>query len=151
MKRRGFLIGGVSLVAAAALGFFAMEIASEWEVAHGVRKKLPWLKLDDAGVREFAKAHVAELLAKRPTWYRWKYHFHQLFVHPAARWGISTDTRSRRDRLEDNFATIYLLSSDFFVNGSDESRLVKYVALYDPMRACGSPFARRPSDPEATV
>jgi hypothetical protein len=151
MKRRGFLIGGLGVIAAAAVGVFGVDIASEWEVANGVRRKLPWLKLDEAGLHEFAKAQVSSLLAKRPTWYRWKYHFHQLFVHPAAKWGISTDTRSRRDRLEDYFATIYLLSTDFFVNGADESRVVKYVALYDPMRACGNPFARRPSDPETNV
>jgi hypothetical protein len=32
-------------------------------------------------------------------------------------------------------------SSDFFKNGADESRTVRYIGNYDPLIACGNPFA----------
>jgi hypothetical protein len=54
----------------------------------------------------------------------------------------STDKRSRLARLEDSLVSTYLLSSDFFLNGADESRKINYVAYYDPMRPCQNPFAR---------
>jgi hypothetical protein len=147
VKRRRFLFGALGLAAVGALGLWGADFASESEIVSGVRRRLKFLKFDDAGLHAFAKDYIANMLAKRPSWYRWKLHFHVFFSKPMARWGISTDTRSRRDRLEDNLATLYLLSSDFFVQGSDQSRTIQYVALYDPMRACGNPFARPASDP----
>jgi hypothetical protein len=142
IKRRRILKIGLGIVAVAALGVWGVDLASESEIVSAVRRRLGFLRLDEAGLHSFAKDYISGLLAKRPSWYRWKYHVQSLFRKPGARWGISTDTRSRRERLADNLATLYLLSSDFFLNGADESRPVKYVSLYDPMRACGAPFAR---------
>jgi hypothetical protein len=141
IKRRGFLIG-LGAVAIAALGVWGVDIASESEIVSGVRRRLPFLKFDEPGLHAFAQDYIHALLAKRPSWYRWKYHIHTLLSKPAARWGMSTDKRTRRERLEDNFATLYLLSSDLFTSGADESRTIQYVNLYDPIRACGNPFAR---------
>jgi hypothetical protein len=148
IRRRRFLIGGLAIVAAAALGIWGVDIASEWEIVSGVRRRLSFLRLEEQGLHAFAKAYIAMQLVKRPTWYRWKYHFHSLFAKTGAQWGISSDHRSRRERLEDYLATIFLLSSDLFVAGADESRVVRYVALYDPMRPCGNPFARPFAGPE---
>jgi hypothetical protein len=146
IKRRGFLIG-LGVVGAGVLGVWGAELATEAEIVSSVRRRLPFLKFEDAGLHAFAKDYIRSMLAKRPSWYRWKYHFHSLFAKPGARWGLSTDKRSRRERAEDNFATLYLLSSDFFTTGhADESRIIQYVHLYDPMRACGNPFARPPVD-----
>jgi hypothetical protein len=141
VARRRVLVG-LGIAAVAAFGVWGVEIASEAEIVSAVRRRLGFLRLDDAGLHSFAKDYILAMLAKRPSWYRWKYHIQSLFRKPGARWGISTDTRSRRERLEDNLTTQYLLSSDLFVKGADESRIVQYVSLYDPMRACGSPFAR---------
>ena len=48
-------------------------------------------------------------------------------------------------RLEDNVVSRYLLSTDFFQNGANESRLVTYLSFYDPYTAvCRNPFARQP-------
>jgi hypothetical protein len=149
MQRRGFLVG-LGLLAVAGLGVWGAEIATESEIVSGVRRRLPFLKFDEAGLHAFAKDYIRTMLAKRPSWYRWKYHIYSLFSKPAARWGVSTDKRSRRERQEDFFATLFLLSSDLFtVGGGDESRTIQYVNLYDPMRACGNPFARPPLDPTA--
>jgi hypothetical protein len=149
INRRRLLIGGVGLAVLAAVGIFAGDLATEGEIASGIRRRLPFLHFDSAGLHAFAKDYIDSMLKKRPSWYRWKYHFHSLFSKAAARWGMSTDRRSRRERLEDFFATMYLLSSDFFVTGADPSRVVKYVALYDPMRACNNPFARSALDPQS--
>lgn len=47
-------------------------------------------------------------------------------------------------RLENNVVSMFLLSTDFFENGADESRLVKYVAFYDPTAAiCRNPFVNK--------
>jgi len=35
----------------------------------------------------------------------------------------------------------FLLSTDFFVNGADESRVVQYVAYHDKTLPCSNPFA----------
>lgn len=45
--------------------------------------------------------------------------------------------------LSPDFCTRYLMSTDFFRHGADESRLVRYVGFYDPDRtACNNPFAQ---------
>jgi hypothetical protein len=145
MKRRHLLIGGAAVIAATALGLYGAEYFSEDEIARAVRDRLRALRLDEEGPRAFSRDYVAALLAKRPTWFRIKYHIRSMVARrsPIADAYID-DHRSRRQKLEDNLAMVYLLSSDFFWNHADESRVVRYVALYDPMRACGNPFARPP-------
>jgi hypothetical protein len=149
VNRRRILKIGVGVAAVAALGVWGADVASEAEIVSAVRRRLSFLRLDEPGLHAFAKDYISNMLAKRPSWYRWKYHIQSMFRKPAASWGISTDTRTRRQRLEDNLTTIYLLSSDLFAEGADETRTVQYVNLYDPMRACGSPFARPPVDSNA--
>jgi len=149
VARRRILVG-LGIAAVAAFGVWGVEVAGEAEIASAIRRRLGFLRLDDSGLHSFAKDYIRAVLAKRPSWYRWKYHIRSLFQKPGARWGISTDTRSRRERTDDNLATLYLLSSDLFLKGADESRIIQYVSLYDPMRACGSPFARPVFDRETT-
>jgi hypothetical protein len=143
VKRRSLLIG-LGIVAAAGVGVVGIGgVVTEAEIASAVRRRLGVLKIDEAGLHAFAKDQIGTLLAKRPTWNRLKTHMRSALTKaPVIHYGISTDKRTRRQRLEDNLATVFLLSSDFFWNGADESRLVKYRELYDPMRACGNPFAR---------
>ncbi|MBA3588014.1 hypothetical protein [Methylibium sp.] len=44
-------------------------------------------------------------------------------------------------RLEDNVVSLYLLSTDFFLGGADESRPVSYLSFYDPYASvCRNPF-----------
>jgi hypothetical protein len=42
---------------------------------------------------------------------------------------------------DENLFTIFLLSSSFFKNNADESRLITYDGLYDPYAGCVNPFA----------
>jgi len=141
--RRKFLLGGMGIIAVAGIGGLTFgRMGAESEIAALVRRRLSFLRLNDAGVRAFAKDQVAALLAKRPSWNRWKYHFLAMFTKSFTQYGSSNDHRTRIQRIEDNLATTYLLSSDFFINGADESRTVEYLGLYDPLRPCGNPFAR---------
>jgi len=46
-------------------------------------------------------------------------------------------------RLENSVVSRYLLSTDFFLYGADESREVNYLSFYDPLTAvCRNPFAQ---------
>jgi hypothetical protein len=63
-----------------------------------------------------------------------------LYTLPAMAGNNKFDSAIRHG--EDRVVTQYLMSSDFFKNGADETRTVRYAGYYDPMIACGNPFAR---------
>jgi hypothetical protein len=143
ITRRRVLLGGLAVVVVAGVGVIGIgPRAAESHIVTVVRRKLSFLKLDEKGLQAFAKDQVSALLAKRPTWNRLKYHYLSMFAKQFTRYNRSNDKRTRIQRMEDNFASTYLLSSDFFLNGADESRIVQYVNFYDPLRACGNPFWR---------
>jgi hypothetical protein len=49
----------------------------------------------------------------------------------------------RMSELGEDFYTRFLLSTDFFQNGADESRALTYVAIYGPtITPCYNPLAR---------
>jgi hypothetical protein len=123
MRRRRFLLGGLGLVLLASVGVVGGGFVTEWEIASAVRRRLSRLKLNEAGVRAFANDQIGALLAKRPTWNRLKSRMRAALATPVVvQYGGSRDTRSKRERIEDYWATAFLLSSDFFANGADESR-----------------------------
>jgi hypothetical protein len=150
-KRRRMILGGIGIAAALGAGAIGVgDYLTEAEISSAVRRRLPMLKLDEAGVHAFAHDKIAELLSKRPSWKRVRTRVRTALAKPPiVNFGVSTDRRGRRERYEEFLATVFLLSSDFFWKGSDASRTVQYVALYDPMRACSNPFARLAMDPEA--
>jgi hypothetical protein len=118
------------------------RLGLQLEIASILRRRLSFLKLDEGGIRAFAKDQTRAIFGKKiPTWNRLRYHMTASGVS-FKRFYRSTDTRSRFARFEDTLVSTYLLSSDFFWNGSDESRNINYVAYYDPIRACSNPFAR---------
>jgi hypothetical protein len=143
ITRRQMLIGGVAALGVAGLGAYGLgRIGLKLEIEAILRKRLGFLKLDPTGVRAFAKDQTAAVFNKKiPTWNRLRYHFGS--VGPSfERFYRTTDHRSRALRLEDTLVQTYLLSTDFFQNGADESKLVEYIAYYDPRRPCQNPFAR---------
>jgi hypothetical protein len=146
IKRRRLLLGGLGIAVVAGIGALGVgRVVTESEIASAVRRRLSFLHLEEEGLHAFAKDQIATLLAKRPSWKRLKSRLRTTFAKPVVvNYGGANDTRTRRQRTEDYLATLYLLSSDFFVKGADVSRTVQYVNLYDPIRACSSPFARPP-------
>lgn len=138
MKRRYVLLSGIG----AACGLLGLRIAlsrDESAIAKVVYKRLPYLRLDDEGVRQFARdikeQHVASSL--------------RLHLIDAAGGLYTGSAMSEHNKVndalhhgEDRIVGQYLLSSDFFRNGADETRTVRYMGYYDPMVPCNNPFAR---------
>lgn len=143
INRRKLILGGLGAVAVAGVGTWGLgRFGFAAEIRSILHRRLSFLKLDPAGVQAFAKDQADATFNKKiPTWNRLRYHFGA--VGPSFnRFYRSNDSRSRIAHLEDSLVSTYLLSSDFFLNGADESRLVAYVAYYDAGRPCQNPFAR---------
>jgi hypothetical protein len=104
------------------------------------RDSLSWVfQRSAARLRAFALSPEQRLRA----------HFHYLDLEPAGVEQYFADFRryrpafSRRLPLAPDVYTDYLLSTDFFRQGADESRRVHYVGFYDPsVTPCNNPLAR---------
>ena len=141
MKRRTVVLLGLGLIPVAATWRFATA-KDEEIIEMVVRRKLDYLRLEPEGVRQFAREFAARhiittrklrLLAEiSPIYRRWPL--------SSGRNAIASALRHGEDRITGN----YLMGSDFFINGADESREVKFVGLLDFRRACANPFARPP-------
>jgi hypothetical protein len=128
MKRRKFLtiagIGGV--VAALASGKF-LTTSFEDSISSLIKDELDFLKLDEQGLKDFSRDF--SLTASRKF---------KLIVKGYSLLGITSKQSGKVHHLVSTF----MLSSDFFINKMDESRVVKYVALFDPyVRPCVHPFS----------
>jgi hypothetical protein len=143
ITRRRLLLGALGFVGIAGIGAWLVgPAAMESKIASIVRKRLDFLKLDEEGLQAYARDQTAKILAKRVSLNRMRYHLMSAVATSFTRYQRSTDKRSRIQRAEDGFVSTYLLSSDFFIGGSDESRTVRYLGYYDPLRPCNNPFAR---------
>jgi hypothetical protein len=83
-----------------------------------LRQKLDYLKFSDSDLTTFARdfhargdAQLKRLATEKPT------------------------------ESADGLTVQFLLSTDFFLNGADESRSVSYRTYYDPYDGCSNPFA----------
>jgi hypothetical protein len=152
MNRRRVILGGLGVVGVAGLGAWGIgHVTLKAEIVSILRRRLGFLKLDEKGLHAFAKDQTDAAFHKKiPTWNRLRYHLLAAAAPSYKRFFRSTDARSRIARLEDNLVSTYLLSSDFFLNGADESRTVNYVAYYDALLPCQNPFARPAVDAAAT-
>jgi hypothetical protein len=142
MRRRTFLLSGAAVISAlAAWQYFGANVVDVIQMI--VRKRLDYLALDPEGLERFAhdmaalhinsKARLQTVSFLRPAYVRFPLSSgHNRFAY-LLRHG------------EDRIVSTYLISSDFFVNGMNESRVVSYLGLPDPLRACGNPFARPPT------
>jgi hypothetical protein len=104
-----------------------------------LRKRLGYLRLDEAGMRAFATDLAARKLVSSAK-LRLMVTLGPLYrrMDLGERNSVTTAIRHGEERIVTN----YLLSSDFFINGADESRTVSYLGFYDPLHACSNPFAR---------
>lgn len=111
--RRGLLKGAL-----ATLGLGGLASVLWWRRAdpalRRIKRQLSYLRLDRRGVRDFLSDYAA--------------------AYGASRAETTEDSR---------LALHFLVSSDFFEHGADESRTIHYVRLYDPyLSPCFNPFAR---------
>jgi hypothetical protein len=140
IKRRHFIWGLVAGGSVAALLGLRIGLSSrEAGVIAILRKRLPYLKLDENDLHQFAREFLTKA-EMSPAKLRLIAAFAPLYGR------LSTSPEHLVARTlrfgEERIAARFLLSSDFFTNGADETRVVRYVGFYDPLRACGNPFAR---------
>ena len=107
-----------------------------------LRKRLWFLQLDEEGVQQFAtdlatlgvvsEPKLKMIQATAPLYRR---------IDFTGRHSVAMTLRHGEERI----VSTYLLASDFFLNGADESKVVSYVRLYQPAKnldACSAPFSR---------
>jgi hypothetical protein len=104
-----------------------------------LRKRLGYLHLDEAGMRAFASDLASRKLVSSGK-LRLMVTLGPLYRRLALNERNSITAAIRHG--EERIVTNYLLSSDFFINGVDETRTVRYLGFYDPLHACSNPFAR---------
>ena len=133
-----FGLAGVGAVAGL-LGWRLSRATAEAAIAMVIHKRLAYLQLDATGVLRFAR----ELAAKNDI------AIYKLRTIAAAGRLYSDVSYAGHNKIanairegKERIVTIFLLSSDFFLMGADEARVVQYLDLYDAMRACSNPFAR---------
>lgn len=101
-----------------------------------LRHTLHYLTLEPEGVRRFAHDFV-----EREAW-AWK---RDLYVLTFVRWSddalLLAARRRNLKRFEEHLVTRYLMSSDFFWNRADTSRVVRYDGYYPTNGVCPNPFA----------
>jgi hypothetical protein len=128
MKRRTFLtIAGIGSAVAAFASFKFFTTPFDKSAQAIIEEELPFLKLDPEGIAAFLKDYDKG----RDRLYQWTIKGYGLL-------GITSAQSGKIHQLVSN----YLLSTDFFQNKMDESRVIRYVALYDPyLRPCAHPFS----------
>ena len=138
MKRRYFMLSCVAGVAGVAAARYASS-SEQSAIAKVLYKKLSYLKLDAQGVRQFAIDLAARggISAAR---LRLVDAIGPLYTHTHLEGHNAVDTAVHHG--EDRVTTLYLLSSDFFKRHAGQDRVVRYTGFYDPLIACGNPFAR---------
>lgn len=143
MRRRTVL---ASLAGVGALfglsGLFVVTSRQQDAVIDVLRKRLAYLRLDEAGVRRFAD----DLVARGPISSA-NLHILAALAPLYERIGLTGNEKWRRALLhgEERITTQFLMSSDFFLHGEREDRTVRYLGYYEPLKdpvACNSPFAR---------
>ncbi len=139
IKRRSMLVGGIALIG----GWVGIRFATTTDanaIVTILRKKLNYLKMDQAGLEAFARD-----LASRHQLATGRLRLVEVagpLYRDISYSGDNILSKSLRHG-EERVVTLYLMSSDFFVNGADVSKVVRYLGYYDPLRACADPFARR--------
>ena len=136
ISRRKFLISGLATLSLGVTGWaYSQEFNYRNLVISVLHRKLSYLTLDETSLETFADdfsddygtlGHKGQLLAlSRPVFSL-----------------VDSLEVEEVTRFEDRAVSKFLLSTDFFRNGADETRPVKYVAYYNPYKfACGNPFA----------
>ncbi len=142
IPRRTFIIGVLaSAVGFSLLGWWRLRSRTPDSlglVADSLNRKLPFLELEPEGVNRFSQ-DVAAAMAKiqlSPSG--------ELIEPPAPVIdGLAFQIENGSIRFyEDTVVRKFLLSSDFFLEGADESKPVNYLGWFDEFAPCSNPFAQ---------
>jgi len=141
MPSRRQLIAGVLGSLAAASGWRYWRSNEAEAILLVLHKRLDYLRLDPAGTRAFAADLVSRNLVS-PKRLKLIGAFAPLYMRVGLNGHDALQATIRHG--EERVVSSFLLSSDFFVKGADTTRTVRYLGLYDPLKACSNPFARFP-------
>jgi hypothetical protein len=140
MKRRTILGLGIASAMAALFTWPVLTTTDEEVIAMVIRRRLDYLKLDTEGVAQFARdivnkntispARLKMLAAITPLYMKFRLSDGENKMANLLRHG------------EDRIVGSYLIASDFFINGADETQEVRYLGLLNSRRPCTNPFAR---------
>ena len=150
ISRRAFIISstvGIFTVATSAWTVKSGYLSTQDRITRIIfaifEKRLSYLKWDKAQVMTFIKDFITypgnqEYLEK----VRYLSFFYPLYVHTG--WLESTSFATNKIRnFEERIVTQFLLSTNFFREGADETKPVKYLYYYDPYKTpCQNPFAQ---------
>jgi len=127
MKRRNFLkFFGLGATAAAIPGFSFAYNNFNKSVAGLLKDDLHYLTLDEDGIRKFALDFEQECSETEKLKVRMLYMFR---------------FNSEHSYMVEKISRHFLLGSDFFRNKMDESKVVHYLAPFNPYTTpCGNPF-----------
>jgi hypothetical protein len=141
-NRRQFLAS----IAAGVTGLVAWRYFASTEegaIVEIIRKRLPYLKLDSKGVNAFAKDLVKRgLLSSKKL--RLIDMAGPVYTQLSSHLGNNSLAYNFKHG-EERIASMYLMSTDFFRNGHDESKVVRYIEFYEPfvkIHPCSTSFAR---------
>jgi hypothetical protein len=132
MTRRVFI--GLSFTALAALAAGSLQWLNTKKMFHAYIKNLwPWLKIDPKAIDQFIHDYYeyegyAKYEGKRLTGQN-KLFLILIFETIPLFHNIWKEIRTE---FREKLASQFLLSTDFFQNGMNENRMVKYVLYYDP-------------------
>jgi hypothetical protein len=137
MKRRFFL--AAALAAGGATGWAYWRSTPEQSIVAILYKRLGYLKLDPGGIERFAQdfagRHVLSSARLRAVGMLWPL-YRRLSLN-------SSGWCAHANHAEERIVSTYLISSDFFIGGSDQTKTVCYLGCYDALtHACGNPFCR---------
>jgi len=119
-------------------GLYAYENRYRDLVVSVLRRNLAYLNLDEIDLYAFADEFVAD----RGT-FGMRGHLLALAFPVLDRVDFLNPRQEQMERFEYRVVSRFLLSTDFFWNGADESRPIRYVSYNSPFqRACGNPFAQ---------
>jgi hypothetical protein len=140
--RRQFMVAAIAGVTGLAAWRLARS-SQEGAIVAVLRKRLHYLRLEEAGLQAYARDLVARQLISRSSLH-WLDFAGPLYTYLPAPYYRNVLTQKLQHG-EERVISLYLLSSDFFQNGADEGQVVRYREFYDPLQqlqACSTPFAR---------
>ncbi len=116
---------GTALVVIPSLSY--MAISYEKAAKGLILNELDYLKLDEKGVNQFVRDYTKDQSAN------YQIKIRSLYLIQA---------KADQYKVVDDLVKDYLLSTDFFRNKMNESKIVKYQGLYDPYKTpCANPFS----------
>jgi hypothetical protein len=130
MHRRKFLaLSGLAAVAVSLPGVGYISSSAKEAAVSIIMEQFSYLTLDKQGVEQFVEEYLQLEMPSKTL---------DLKLRTASLLG----TKAHQSYTVSTLTELYLLSTDFFRNKADESKVVKFVAYYNPYKIpCANPFS----------